>query len=372
MKFRFHVLGIPFTRTNKDYMPCPFTQKARLFCKMMHARGHYIMHYGTEGSDPDCDENIVVLSNEDYDKDYGMNNKSNLLYKNDMDTAAARTFFKNTIAEIKKRIQPYDIILPFYGICMKEVCDAFPNNIVIEPGIGYTGSFAHFRVFESNAMMCMDAGRKGTDIEPSFYDVVIPPFFDVDDFTFNADVRTEDPYFLFIGRVGYHKGVNIARDVCKALGVKLKVAGPLPTDMTEKEILELLGDAEYVGMVQGEERNKLYANAVATLMPTRYYEPFGYVQVESMLCGTPVITTDWGAFPEVNKDDVTGYRCRTLNDFIVAAKKCLDGWIGPYDCYNYAVEHYSFDHIAPLYEKYFEDVLAIYDGRNGWYEIKDL
>ena len=43
---------------------------------------------------------------------------------------------------------------------------------------------------------------------------------------------------------------------------------------------------------------QLFANAKCTLMPSKYAEPFGFVALESMLSGTPVITTDYGAFPE--------------------------------------------------------------------------
>lgn len=156
MQFRFHVIGIPFTRTNTDYMSCAFTQKLRLFCKMMHPRGHYIMHYGTEGSNPECDENIVVLSNEDYNKDYGMNNDPTKIYNQNLNTEAYKIFVRNTIQEIQKRKQPYDIILAFYGCGAEEICNAHSDLIVVEPGIGYVnGSFAPYRLYESNIMRTM-------------------------------------------------------------------------------------------------------------------------------------------------------------------------------------------------------------------------
>ncbi len=46
-----------------------------------------------------------------------------------------------------------------------------------------------------------------------------------------------------------------------------------------------------------EERLALLGNAKSVLMPTYYLEPFGGVHVEAQLCDTPVITTDWSAFP---------------------------------------------------------------------------
>ena len=112
-KFRIHVLGVPHTRTNLDYTACAYTQKAYKFCKMMHQRGHYIIHYGVEGSNPECDENVTVVSNEVYNRVYGAHPYKEKFFVYDSNDECYQTFYKNTIEEINKRKQPLDIILPF-------------------------------------------------------------------------------------------------------------------------------------------------------------------------------------------------------------------------------------------------------------------
>ena len=86
------------------------------------------------------------------------------------------------------------------------------------------------------------------------------------------------------------------------------------------------------------------------------------------MCGTPTITTDWGAFAENNIEGVTGYRCRTFNDFIDAALKCWDKRIDYKTCREHG-EKFSLENIAPKYEKYFQDILNVYT-KNGWYHLK--
>ena len=54
------------------------------------------------------------------------------------------------------------------------------------------------------------------------------------------------------------------------------------------------------------------------VFPIRWPEPFGLVMIEAMACGTPVITTNWGAAPELVDDGVTGFRRDAEDDLVDA------------------------------------------------------
>lgn len=107
------------------------------------------------------------------------------------------------------------------------------------------------------------------------------------------------------------------------------------------------------------------SKAKALFLPTLYLEPFGYVVLEANLSGTPVITTDFGAFPETVKHGVSGFRCRTFKEFCEAAKNVEN--LKPSECRDWA-SNFTLDKIAPMYKRYFTQILDLATPK-GWYKI---
>jgi len=358
---RFHCLGVPHTVTSHDYVACAYTQKILKFAKMMRARGHYIIHYGHEESRVECDEHVTVVTKNDYMKSYGNHDWRTNFFKFSMEDHAYKKFFENAIREVGIRKQHLDFILPFWGAGVRPVCDAHPDVICVEPGIGYAGGhWAKYKVFESYAMYHAYCGLKAVGVAAqNWYEVVIPNYFDLNDFEFQEE---KDDYFLFVGRVCDGKGVQIAVQVTEKIGAKLIIAGQnnlkaLGFNETPSHVVEF-------GYATLEERRKLMAGARAAFVPSMFIEPFCGVQIELLMSGTPTISTDWGAFTENNIHGVTGYRCRTFENFCWAAKN-VDK-IRPIDCRNFAM-NFTLDKVAPMYEEFFQNVLNIHTS-NGWYE----
>lgn len=368
MKPNLHIVNLPHTQTTSKYSLCAYTAKAIKFSNMMKSIGYGTYLYASEENEADVNELITIYSKEDQYKWFGDHDYKTKFFNITWNPGDEHWVSGNTkaIEEIGKRYQKNDIICLIAGHCQKQIADAFPDAIVVEYGIGYTGVFSNFKVFESYSHMHWVYGNMGTD-NGGFYDCVIPNYFDMNDF--NLQIKKED-YYLFIGRLIQRKGAEIAVEATRRLGKKLIMAGQGVVEKGEGYIvaedgMRYEGDhIEHIGSVGPSERSKLMGGAIATFVPTTYIEPFGGVSVESMFCGTPVIASDFGAFTETILPDISGFRFRTIGEATKAAEYA--SYLNPVDVRRYAVNNFSTDVVKWKYDNYFQQLLDLYNG-GGFY-----
>jgi hypothetical protein len=116
------------------------------------------------------------------------------------------------------------------------------------------------------------------------------------------------------------------------------------------------------------------AHAIATFTPTEYLEPFAGTHVESMLSGTPPITTNFGVFPGTipeTENGKVGFRCNVLKDFIHVANNAKDvehAYVRKY------AEQFLMDNVKWEYQQWFDDLYNLYEGavnpgKKGWYKL---
>jgi glycosyltransferase involved in cell wall biosynthesis len=361
--FRFHLLGLAHLPARWEISTCAYTQKVLKLSRILGALGHHVTFYGGEDSEVQADEFVQVVSASDRRQCYGDYDWRSEFFRHDGQDAAHQTFNVNAIRAIRERRQPGDFLLCTMGTYQRPIADVdYGAHLwVVEPGIGYEGIFAPFRAFESYAWMHYMYGRTG-QLDGGWYDAVIPNYFDPADFPV---VERKSDYALYLGRLIQRKGVEIAAQVTRAAGLRLIVAGQGRL-VNAAEALDLQQThVEFVGSVGPRDRAALLGDAQMLFAPTYYVEPFGGVAVEAQMCGTPVITTDWGAFSETVLHGVTGYRCRTFDEFVWAARNVHR--LRPADCRYWALANYSMERIQSMFHEFFSRIADL--ERQGWYEL---
>lgn len=390
-KYRFHLLGLAHLPQSRTYTSCAFTQKNVKLASMLISLGHEVIFYGPEGSDVECTTFVQTHTLKDIRDDYGTGDNrfeigydwTNTDFKHDftMDEKLPSTkkYYQTTIDYIAKHKRPNDFLLCTQGYYQKPIADAAGLFLTLEPGIGYRGSMkGRYRAFESSYIQNFTYGSEnpGQSMNGSYYDRVIPNYFDPRDIEYSAK---KSDYVLFVGRMIYRKGIVTAALAAKAAGVKLIIAGQggvvLPdgtlTATTDPDFTIGPGNWEYVGYVDFERRKKLMAKAKALFAPTIYLECFAGTHVEAMLSGTPVITTNFGVYPETVINGLNGYRCNTLNDFVEAVK--LVDTLKPAAIAKHA-QKYLMDNVKWQFQKWFDDLHQVYlsatvPNTKGWHHI---
>ena len=120
----------------------------------------------------------------------------------------------------------------------------------------------------------------------------------------------------FVGRMAPEKGIVEAIEIAQATDRPLRIAakiGPWAPEQDYyaqvfKPALEAAGSSiEFLGELDQADRDALFAESYAVLMPGSWPEPFGLVAIEALACGTPVIARRVGALPEIIREGVDGF-----------------------------------------------------------------
>jgi len=326
--FRFHLLALPFLPITKKYSVDAFQSKVHKLARMLLSKGHTVFLYGTGYTDfssqrlifekcAEMDE-IVAEYGEGFDSELGYDIQKGTKHDlKTLPTEMTKAFHARVIQRIRSYQQDDDFLLLSQGVYQRDVATAINLKLTVEPGIGYLGSFAPYRAFESSFLQAFTYGKEHptSDLHRSPDDRVIPNYFDPEDFEFNDKPKD---YLLFMGRLNPQKGTLIALRIAIELNMPIKIAG-----QGDISFMKNYPKAEYLGVLDSKQRKDVMKNALVTLVPSQYLEPFAGVQVESMLSGTPVVTSDHACFPEINENGISGYRANTIGEFIEATQKAM-------------------------------------------------
>jgi glycosyltransferase involved in cell wall biosynthesis len=371
---RFHIVSLPHTQTTDEYLPCAYTQKIVKFCRMMEDTEHEVVLYASEDNNAPCNEYVQIVTKRQQRRWFGKP-QPDLMYPITWNPIEDHWIDTNraVIKHIKRGLREgkydkRDLLLIIAGTCNQQIDLHLPLTSV-EYGVGYTGVFTH-AAYESVSHRHSVYSMRGIGDGRSF-DTVIPNYFDPKEFTASVAGNAErGDHLLYVGRVIVRKGVHVAAKVAEACGRKLLVAGQGVLEhktgefITSEEMTLRSPNIEFIGTLGVEERAYEMGRAHAVLAPTQYVEPFGGVAVEAGFSGTPVITTNWGAYTETVSPGVTGFRPDTLSEFVDAVNAC--GRLDPVMIRKVVEEEYSLEAVRPQFEEWFRKLDTLWDA--GWYE----
>jgi glycosyltransferase involved in cell wall biosynthesis len=173
----------------------------------------------------------------------------------------------------------------------------------------------------------------------------------------------------FVGRVVPEKRIVEAIDIARKSGRPLRIAAKAgPTgperDYFERVFRPALKEAgslvEYLGELDQPDRDQLFAQSYATLMPGSWPEPFGLVLIESLAAGTPVIARRIGALPEILRDGIDGFFGDDVTE--MAFKVDRAGDLDRRSIRESVLDRFSVERMTDRYEAVYR---ALIDGREA-------
>jgi glycosyltransferase involved in cell wall biosynthesis len=188
----------------------------------------------------------------------------------------------------------------------------------------------------------------------------LPNAIDLDRQVFVPDARRH--YVAWLGRMCHEKGPDRAIVAARRAGLPIRLAGKMHDTGEEQYFADhvepLLGeDASYLGEVDANGRNALFAGALALVTPLEWEEPFGLAMIEAMACGVPVVATRRGSVPEVVEPGRSGLIVDSDDELPDAIHRAAR--LDARECRAAVVERFSPRELVRRYERALTALVAV-------------
>jgi glycosyltransferase involved in cell wall biosynthesis len=280
-----------------------------LLAKSLRARGHDVTLFASLASDPAL--GIEAICEETSLLETGLAEAGNV------------AFFREHHAYLRLmtdlRDRPFDIIhnnsLHYLPLTMAATLSAPTVTTLHTPPFCWLESGVRLGR-GSNHIVAVSRATAELWQEVTAVDCVIPNGIDLDRFPFSPQPDA-DRFLVWYGRIVPEKGLHLAIDAAREVGLPLKIAGPQSNPAYFREFIapRLGDDAEYLGHLPHRDLARLIGSASVALCTPRWEEPYGLVVAEALSSGTPVAAFRRGGIPAIldetcgalaEPDDVAG------------------------------------------------------------------
>jgi sulfoquinovosyltransferase len=172
----------------------------------------------------------------------------------------------------------------------------------------------------ANGIPRVDVWRKGIDT------VRFDPKFKSDEMRDRmTDGNKDDFLMVYVGRLGAEKRLKDIKPVLEQIpNARLCIVGGGPQEDELKEYFKGTKTV-FTGQLSGDELSSAFASADVFMMPSDS-ETLGFVVLESMASGVPVIGCAAGGIPDLIRDEDTGFLVKPgdIEGYLTCAKKLMD------------------------------------------------
>lgn len=274
----------------------------------LHKKGHDVTLFST--GDSQIDSKLAFLFKEELWKGGIMNKDQNALIHERLNHYYH--FFKLVQKEQFDIIHSHEGLIPLFMADLLKLRAPYLSTIHWSFQ-GYTHDHSDLPIlnqFKNYPFISLSYNQRKTGPELNFAANVYNGV-EVDEKYTHQYVNSDEPYLAFVGRIDNEKGIFEAVKVAHTLKIKLIVAAKYDSNRLDQfEKFKSYVDNKYVvylGEVGEQQKLDILSHAKALLMPVNYEDTCPLVPLESLGCGTPIITFANGALPEQVDDNKTGF-----------------------------------------------------------------